>query len=68
MAKRYIVHDNCIFENTTGKTIKFFSKPPAELKTLAGKLNGGSGFNGFTPTFILETTEEKCNVEKDRNS
>lgn len=68
MAKRYIVSNNCIIENTTGKTIKFYSKPPVELKILTGKLNSGSGFNGFTPTFILETTEEYYNVEKDRNS
>lgn len=53
MSKRYIVKDcDTIKEINNDVEIVLGEKYKSQIKEICRKLNGGSGFNGFTPTFF----------------
>ena len=53
MSKRYIVSgEKIIKEINNDVEIELASPYKSNIKEICRKLNGGSGFNGFTPTFF----------------
>ena len=53
MSKRYIISSESIIkEINNDMEIELATNYKSNIKEICKKLNGGSGFNGFTPTFF----------------
>ena len=48
----YYTEDRKVIEKATGRVIEI-CRNIAKAKQICGKLNAGSGFNGWTPDFFL---------------